>query len=292
MEDQHFPVPPREEEPTETREKISGEKEKESREPEREVHLLEDTQEEDKDYQKDLEDNPKEVEQTLLQKETITVDIQSEDDNRATLPLSEKKSRSDEESKKKPSKYLFPVKRMKIAWAKSSTTCEFFFRATFIIFSTLGWMFCIGGIPFISLALLIMGSIYKDDCKIQPNIPIYLIVAGALGTVQHFIAIWTKYLPKESQGRLKDYRSCCVAIDSLMHLFLTIWFVLGCIWVYGVYNDVEYRDTTRDEYCHQTLYLFVFWILNFSFMILAFLGVISLGIIVCIVASPKENTVY
>ncbi|GFY40569.1 uncharacterized protein TNIN_428071 [Trichonephila inaurata madagascariensis] len=195
--------------------------------------------------------------------------------------------KSNEESQK-PSKYLFPITRMKTAWAKSSTIGEFFFRAIFIIFSTLGWMFCIGGIPFISVALLIMGSIYKEDCKIQPNIPLYLIVAGALGTLQHFIALWTKYLPKESQGRLKNYRSGCLVVDSLLNLFLTIWFVLGCIWVYGVYSEVEYRDTTRGEYCHQTVYLFAFWILNFSFMILAFLCVCSLGIILCIVASPKD----
>ncbi|GFW68129.1 uncharacterized protein TNCV_1880111 [Trichonephila clavipes] len=79
----------------------------------------------------------------------------------------------------------------------------------------------------------IEGSIYKDDCKIQPNIPLYLIVAGALGTLQHFIAIWTKYLPKESQGRLKNYRSGCLVIDSLLYLFLTIWFVLGTSTLYS-----------------------------------------------------------
>ncbi|GFR13294.1 uncharacterized protein TNCT_443041 [Trichonephila clavata] len=269
MEDQHSPIPPEEEMTSE---------EKERREPTREV--VQDTREEDDD----LEKNPKEVEHTLLQDESIKIDIQSDDDNRATLPLREK-NRSNEESQK-ATKYLFPITRMKTAWAKSSSIGEFFFKAIFIIFSTLGWMFCIGGIPFISLALLIMGSLYKNDCKIQPNLPMYLIVAGALGTLQHFIAIWTKYLPRESQGPCKN---CCRVIDSLLHLFLTIWFVLGCIWVYGVYSEVEYRDTTRDEYCHQTVYLFAFWILNFSFMILAFLCVTSLGIILCIVASPKDK---
>ncbi|GFS47645.1 uncharacterized protein NPIL_495251 [Nephila pilipes] len=298
MEDQHSPNPPIEgynrdedttEEPTETYNEVSEKKENEGRGHEREGRLLEDSRDEEDDSQKDDEDNQKEVEHSLLQEETITIEIQSEEGNRATLPLSDKKNQSDEESKKKPSKYLFPVTRMKIAWAKSSTICEFFVRATFIIFSTLGWMFCIGGIPFISLALLIIGSIYVDDCKIQPNIPVYLIVAGAFGTVQHFIAIWTKYLPRESQGYLKNYRSYCVGIDCLLQLFLAIWFVLGCIWVYGVYNDVEYRDKTRNEYCNKTLYLFAFWILNFSFMIMAFLCAITLGLIVCIVASPKDK---
>ncbi|GFW68125.1 hypothetical protein TNCV_1880071 [Trichonephila clavipes] len=116
MEDQHSPIPPGEE--------VTSE-EKERREPAKE-------EEED-----DL--GPKEGEQTLLQEESIQIDIQSED---ATLPLREKKERSNEESQK-PSKYLFPITRMKTAWAKSSTIGEFFFRAIFIIFSTLGWMFCI-----------------------------------------------------------------------------------------------------------------------------------------------------
>ncbi|GIX74157.1 uncharacterized protein CEXT_560701, partial [Caerostris extrusa] len=132
-------------------------------------------------------------------------------------------------------------------------------------------------------------SIYVDDCKIQPNIPVYLIVAGVLGTIQHFMAIWTKYVPKDSQGRLKEYRSYCKVIDCFIQLFLTIWFVLGCIWVYGVYGEVEYKETFKNEYCNKTLYLFAFWILNFSFMILALLAIITFTCILCIMLSSKDG---
>ncbi|KAF8790086.1 uncharacterized protein LOC129961050 [Argiope bruennichi] len=266
---------------------------KEENEDSREEENDDSREEPDEENKESKEDSEKEkVDDNLLKKdkESIQLDIQTEGDDTATLPLRKKKGdEAKEKSKNKPSMYLFPLTRLKIAWSSSSNVCEFFFKAVLIIFSTLGWMFCVGGFPFISLALLIIGCIYIDDCKIQPNIPLYLIVSGVLGTIQHFIAIWTKYVPKDSLGRIKEYRNYCKIVDCVIQLFLTIWFVLGCIWVYGVYNEVEYRDTERNEYCNQTLYLFAFWILNFSFMILALLAVIALSCIVCVMVSPKNR---
>lgn len=142
-----------------------------------------------------------------------------------------------------------------------------------------------------SLAMLIVGSIYVNDCKIQPNIPVYLIVSGVLGTIQHVIAVWTKYVPKETGGRLKVYRAYCKVVDYFLHLFLAIWFILGCVWVYSNYSDVVFEDTFKEEYCHKTLYLFSFWVLNLSFIFLCILIVGSLCCVVFIVAAPKDEDV-
>ncbi|GBM46655.1 hypothetical protein AVEN_274152-1 [Araneus ventricosus] len=207
------------------------EENKDSREEENEEEN-DDSIEEPEEENKDSKEEPEEekVEDNLLkkEKESIQIDIQTEGDDTATLPLRKKKDdEAKEKSKNKPSMYLFPITRLKIAWSSSSNVCEFFVKAVLIIFSTLGWMFCVGGFPFISIALLVIGWIYIDDCKIQPNIPVYLIVSGVFGTIQHFIAIWTKYVPKDSQGRIKEYRSYCKAVDCVIQLFLTIWFVLG-----------------------------------------------------------------
>lgn len=66
-----------------------------------------------------------------------------------------------------------------------------------------------------------------NDCKIEPNIPIYLIVSGVIGTIQHVIVVWTKYVPKDAKGRLNKYRRCCERINGLFHLFNIVWFILG-----------------------------------------------------------------
>nr|XP_042903306.1 transmembrane protein 272 [Parasteatoda tepidariorum] len=192
-------------------------------------------------------------------------------------------------SDKKPSMYLFPILRLKLAWTSSSNVFEFVLRVIAIVFSTLGWLCCVGGIPLMSIAMLIIGSIYVKDCNIQPNIPVYLIVSGVFGTLQHFIAVWTKYIPKDSQGAMRVYRAYCKVIDCTLEIFLIIWFVLGCIWVYGVPAEIDFHDTYKDEYCNKTVYYFAFWILNLSFILLLLLVVITLFVILCVVIFPKDE---
>ncbi|KAG8199876.1 hypothetical protein JTE90_015867 [Oedothorax gibbosus] len=235
------------------------------------------------------EEHPeKEEEETkvpLMQEDTVDIKLEGEDT--PTLPIS-KKNKDVEPHKKKPPIYLFPITRMRLAWTGSSSICDFVLKATLIIFSTLGWMFCVGGLPFVSLAMLIIGIIYIDDCTVQPNIPVYLVVSGVFGTVQHAMSLWTKYIPKDSQGRLKVFRSYCRVIDGVISIFLTIWFVLGCIWVYGV-KEVEFKETYKLEYCNKTLYYFAFWVMNISFIVLSLLIVLSLCCILCIVSSPRDE---
>ncbi|XP_035206282.1 uncharacterized protein LOC118181151 isoform X2 [Stegodyphus dumicola] len=162
------------------------------------------------DEEKEDIDEKKDTEKPLIDDDSVKIDIKSGDEgtDTATLPISDKKSRDDNNAKKeKPPMYLFPITQMKLAWTRSSNILEFLLRATCIVFST-----C---------------SVYVDDCKAEPNIPVYLIVAGVLGTLQHFMSVWTKYLPKDSQGRMQEYRSYCRAVDSVLHIFLAIWFICG-----------------------------------------------------------------
>ncbi|XP_035206149.1 uncharacterized protein LOC118181151 isoform X1 [Stegodyphus dumicola] len=182
------------------------------------------------DEEKEDIDEKKDTEKPLIDDDSVKIDIKSGDEgtDTATLPISDKKSRDDNNAKKeKPPMYLFPITQMKLAWTRSSNILEFLLRATCIVFSTLGWLLCVGGFPFVSVAMLVIGSVYVDDCKAEPNIPVYLIVAGVLGTLQHFMSVWTKYLPKDSQGRMQEYRSYCRAVDSVLHIFLAIWFICG-----------------------------------------------------------------
>jgi len=44
--------------------------------------------------------------------------------------------------------------------------------------------------------------------------------------------------------------------------------VLGNVWVYSNFNNVDYVDENSSDYCHKTLYLYAFWVITASYILL------------------------
>jgi hypothetical protein len=144
---------------------------------------------------------------------------------------------------------------------------------------------------FIVLQLYI-GNRYANQCPANSHIPQYLIVAGVftliaiiLGFIQ--IGLITKaaadvVLAAEDNTNKADPTNkligtgvavCCITlVFTVLAFFLFIWFIIGCIWVFSVWNTVQYVDRKQENYCHPVLYRFAFWILFISlfFQILSF----------------------
>ncbi len=57
--------------------------------------------------------------------------------------------------------------------------------------------------------------------------------------------------------------------DGVLNLFLFIWFVAGNIWVYSKYKP-HFIPPSHDpfNYCHPFLYLFAFWVITSSYIIM------------------------
>ncbi|KAG8181408.1 hypothetical protein JTE90_023571 [Oedothorax gibbosus] len=139
------------------------------------------------------------------------------------------------------------------AASKACTCCTVFASSVFLCF------FYVAVIYGVSIAMVVIGSLYLDECPVQPYIPIYLVVGGSFGIFYNFISSCCQ----------SDKRSC---FDDIMSLFLFVWFILGCVWVYSV-KHVEFYVTTDPDYCHKTCYNFAFWLLNVTFILLgALLG--------------------
>ncbi|CAH2324917.1 Hypothetical predicted protein [Pelobates cultripes] len=119
----------------------------------------------------------------------------------------------------------------------------------------------------ISIAMIIMGAIYKDDCAIQPYIPIYLIVGGAA----HFLGF-----------SLIFFRLACqtfnIFLEGLTSLLSFVWFISGSVWVFSVYTKYEGQ-------CNQHLYLFAFGILLVQYVQIGLLMICS-----CCCCSPRSNS--
>jgi hypothetical protein len=57
---------------------------------------------------------------------------------------------------------------------------------------------------------------------------------------------------------------CIICLIASLLVFLFIWFMFGCIWVFRSWNIVEYDDSNSTNYCHPVLYRFTFWFLVIS----------------------------
>lgn len=127
------------------------------------------------------------------------------------------------------------------------------------------------------IAMIVIGAVYKDECPIQKNIPIWLIVAGSFGclstilrTISSCISLWKKQgataSPEDNDENKFAKKNC---LTSLVELFLFIWFILGNVWVYSIKQNVQYSPEIIQTYCHQTLYLFAFWVITLSWIFTA-----------------------
>ncbi|XP_063801208.1 transmembrane protein 272-like isoform X2 [Pseudophryne corroboree] len=108
----------------------------------------------------------------------------------------------------------------------------------------------------LSIAMIVMGAIYKNDCPIQPYIPIFLLVTG----ITHLVAIFVLFLRIVLE-------TCSLVLEALLGTFSFAWFIAGCVWVFKLYNYYE-------GFCNQSLYLFAFGILIFE-CVMIFLSMIA-----------------
>ncbi|XP_053545215.1 transmembrane protein 272 [Bombina bombina] len=111
----------------------------------------------------------------------------------------------------------------------------------------------------ISIAMIVMGAVYKDDCPNQPYIPMYLIVAGV-----------TRVLIFGLTPMKFFYKKVTYIIQNALGLFAIGWLITGCIWVFPIFNAFTNN-------CGIAVYLFTFSILIIE---LFFFTLMALGLIV------------
>ncbi|XP_066440239.1 transmembrane protein 272-like [Eleutherodactylus coqui] len=99
-------------------------------------------------------------------------------------------------------------------------------------------------------AMIVMGSVYKDDCIIQPNIPIFLLVTGVTHFVISAILLLRVLLHLFS-----------IFLDTAIFLFMFCWFITGSFWVFPMFDQ-------KEEKCAKNLYLFAYGTMTFEWITL------------------------
>jgi hypothetical protein len=111
-----------------------------------------------------------------------------------------------------------------------------------------------------TLIMLGMGASNQSSCPIEPRIPIYLIILGSINLVSLCIStiaciIHYRELDRNVYGFY--YVHCSAIVIILLQLFNFIWLIIGSIWVFEIFNAVQYTEVDQStSYCQGNLYQF------------------------------------
>lgn len=109
------------------------------------------------------------------------------------------------------------------------------------------------------------GAKYKNDCPVEKNIPIYLIVGGSFGIFRNLISLCRRGKSDNSSSS-EEGRSKPNFLESIIDCFLLAWFIAGNVWIYSNYKPSYVEGAAN--YCHKTLYLFAFWLTNTTYILI------------------------
>jgi hypothetical protein len=118
---------------------------------------------------------------------------------------------------------------------------------------------CIAFDLIFTLIILGMGGSNRSSCPMEPRLPIYLIVYGSINLVSLCFSISACII----YNRRKDdnmygfyYVHCAAIMIIIFQLFNFIWLIMGSIWVFRIFNDVQYTQINQSTYCQGNIYQF------------------------------------
>lgn len=153
---------------------------------------------------------------------------------------------------------------------ESSGVGEFFKKVFVILIGTVGCTICLGFTLALPISMIVIGSIYINDCPAERFIPLFLIIGGSFGLVKNIMNLCTRARRQRNPNDEDEEQARPNALDSLISCFLMAWFIAGCVWVYRIYPPQYSPGQEGNDWCNKTVYLFAFVVINFALAVLAF----------------------
>ncbi|XP_032219946.1 transmembrane protein 272 isoform X2 [Nematostella vectensis] len=160
--------------------------------------------------------------------------------------------------------------QIKEAKETSDGSLDFCKRVVQLFAGTIGCTVALSLLMALPMAMVIMGAKYKDECPVEPFIPIYLIVGGSFGMLKTIIVLCQRARSHDDDLDMDEDQSMSSKfIDGVLNLFLFTWFIAGNIWVYSKYKPNPIPPVTDPlNYCNPTLYMFAFWVITASYILM------------------------
>ncbi|CAF3663082.1 unnamed protein product [Adineta steineri] len=124
------------------------------------------------------------------------------------------------------------------------------------------------------ISALIFGQIYKNDCPIQPWIPRWMTIFGAVGLATFgllFIILLITFKSCSDDINIGGCISGCVL--CLLVFFFLGWLITGSVWVFPANSKVQYNQYNETNYCQENLYKFTFGLLLAQYSLI--------GLVIC-----------
>lgn len=122
---------------------------------------------------------------------------------------------------------------------------------------------------------LVLGVVYRDECPLNRNIPLYMIVSGSAGIAIVLFLLLSSSCTycrssikarKITHGLMIGTIGFARGMQVLLAIFLFVWFFFGNAWVFGVRDRLQTTRTMSGNYCHPVLYWTAFYILIFTYV--------------------------
>lgn len=145
-------------------------------------------------------------------------------------------------------------------------------KTAHIVLSTVGFSVLLLVFMSVPIAMLVIGAIFVGKCPAQPNIPVFLVVAGLLGILKNVFLISerlaTKRLtlrPPLGARRIRAAHCGWRLFNITFNLFMLSWIICGSYWVYHIYRKIS---ADRFVHCNEVVYKLGFGAITSSYIIL------------------------
>lgn len=214
----------------------------------------------------------------------------SQEDHRLLLSSSEWV-----EDAKDSDPYVSVLNRLGEAIQDSETYMEFVKKSFSIVTNTFIATVLLILLTGFQVILFFMGVKYLNDCPVQPNLPVYLLVVGAMGLVRVLNLLWKQFRRRrmrklegvEIDQEEETENDGSSFTDAVLDLFLFSWFIVGQIWTWPVYKpNFEFGLENPNEYCHKNVYVFL--LVHIAFVYIMFtIALLFLIALTCCARFPQ-----
>jgi hypothetical protein len=156
--------------------------------------------------------------------------------------------------------------QVRAAKAQSSGISDFLKKFFVIIFSTIYCTVVIGIFLAIPVSMIVMGSVYFNDCPCEPFIPLYLVVGGCFGVLRNLSSMVQRI--KNKRENRNEENAHTNPFDGIVGCFLVAWFIAGNVWIYRTQYKLTYTPGSP-WFCDYTLYWYSFWLITSVYIVAA-----------------------
>jgi len=166
--------------------------------------------------------------------------------------------------------------RIRDTHKSSRNLIDFLAKLILLLLGTIGCTVACSITVVIPVCMIIIGSLHVNDCPIEPNIPLFLIVGGSFSVLKYILNLGSVGKNRRQRQRTQDGQPPPPPPTHpgqyLINCFLCAWFITGCVWVYRVYppvlEDTQVGDPNYSRYCHVLVYNFAFWLITSAYIFL------------------------